>query len=68
MSSADASRPGRFVWGGVELPLEITLKGIKCEYNNSVNEPIFNQPRYLIATPRMEFQEGQLLRIWPNVF
>jgi hypothetical protein len=47
----DASRHGRFVWGGV-LPIKITLKDITCRCKDLVNKVLFNLSRYLIAIPR----------------
>jgi hypothetical protein len=34
--SEDAWRPERLAWGGVYLPMEITLKQITCRYNKLV--------------------------------
>jgi hypothetical protein len=38
MTSGDALRPGRLMWGGVQLQVEVTLLGITCRCNNLVNK------------------------------
>jgi hypothetical protein len=38
MTSGDTSRAGGLVWGSaVQLPMDITFKGITCTYNNLIN-------------------------------
>jgi hypothetical protein len=41
ITSGDTSRPRRLAWGDVQLPIDITLKGITCRYSNLVNKVLF---------------------------
>jgi hypothetical protein len=53
MTSGDDLRLGRLVWGSVWLPMEVSLKRITCRYNNLVDEVLFNESSYLLATSDM---------------